>query len=197
MSKVKEKQARQRTKIIESVIPLIASEDFERISVAELCQTAGISIGTFYHYFTKKTDLLIGMLWIIDEDLEENVFPLLTHKDEAENLRVFAHGWASHIQNNGLERAKLISAINPESDELHENDRVSVQKICHIFASAQEKGQIGTQFTPQELTDFFLILLRSISTDWARREGTYDIVKKMDDLTEFFIQGCVSNKSRH
>lgn len=190
MSKVKEKQARQRTKIIESVIPLIASEDFERISVAELCQAAGISIGTFYHYFAKKTDLLIGMLWIIDEDLEENVFPLLTNKEEMENLRVFAHGWASHIQKNGLERAKLISTINPESNEFVENERVSVQKIRQIFESAQKKGQIGTQFSSEELTEYFLLMLRSVSTDWSRREGNYDIVKKLDDYTEFFILGC-------
>lgn len=190
MSKVKEKQARQRTKIIESVIPLIASEDFDRISVAELCQTAGISIGTFYHYFTKKTDLLIGMLWIIDEDLEENVFPLLTKKDDMENLRIFAHGWACHIQKNGLERAKLISTINPESEVLIESERVSVQKIRQIFTSAQKKGRIGTRFTPEELTDYFLLMLRSVSTDWSRREGNYDIVQKIDACTEFFILGC-------
>ena len=190
MSKVKEKQARARTKIIESVIPLIASEDFDRISVADLCETAGISIGTFYHYFTKKTDLLIGMLWIIDEDLEENVFPLLTNKNEMENLRIFAHGWAAHIQTHGLERAKLISTINPESEEFLEKERFSVQKIRQIFASAQKKDQIGTQFTPEELTDYFLLMLRSVSTDWSRREGSYDIVKKMDAFTEFFILGC-------
>ena len=190
MSKVKEKQAKARTQIIESVIPLIAAEDFDRLSVADLCQAAGISVGTFYHYFTKKTDLLIGMLWIIDEDLEENIFPLLTKKNEMENLRIFAHGWATHIQKNGLERAKVISTINPESEMLVEKERVSVQKVRQIFAAAQKKGQIGTAFSAEELADHFLLVLRGVSTDWARREGNYDIVKKMDALTEFFILGC-------
>ena len=190
MSRIKEKQAKRRSEIIESVIPLIASEDFDKISVSDLCETAGISIGTFYHYFTKKTDILVGLLLIIDEDLEENIFPLLTKKDEMENLRILTHGWALHIQNHSLEQSKLISAVNPESEGMLESERVSVRRIRQIFESAQKKGQIGTRFSPEKLTDFTLLMLRSVSTDWSRREGNYDIVQKIDDFTEFFIQGC-------
>ena len=125
MSKVKEKQAKRRSEIIESLIPLMTSEDFDKISVSDLCQTAGISIGTFYHYFTKKSDMLIGLLWIIDEDLKENTFPLLTNEDEMENLRMFARGWASYIQSHGLERSKLISGVNPEGWGNLEKERIS------------------------------------------------------------------------
>jgi AcrR family transcriptional regulator len=71
MSKVvKEKQAKRRSEIIESVIPLIASEDFDRISVSDIGKAAGISIGSFYHYLTQKTDILVGLMLIIDEELE-------------------------------------------------------------------------------------------------------------------------------
>lgn len=195
MSKVvKEKQAKRRSEIIESVIPLIASEDFDRISVSDICKAAGISIGSFYHYFTQKTDILVGLMLIIDEDLEENVFPLLTHEDEMENLRIFTHGWASHIQNHSLEQSKLISAVNPEVEGMLEKERVSVRRIRQIFEAAQKKGQIGTRFTTEELTEFTLLMLRSVSTDWSRREGNYDIVKKTDSFTEFFIQGCRAAK---
>ena len=132
MSKVKEKQAKRRSEIIESLIPLMTSEDFDKISVSDLCQTAGISIGTFYHYFTKKSDMLIGLLWIIDEDLKENTFPLLTNEDEMENLRMFARGWASYIQSHGLERSKLISGVNPEGWGNLEKERISFKKIQEI-----------------------------------------------------------------
>ena len=179
MSKVKEKQAKRRSEIIESLIPLMTSEDFDKISVSDLCQTAGISIGTFYHYFTKKSE-------------KENTFPLLTNEDEMENLRMFARGWASYIQSHGLERSKLISGVNPEGWGNLEKERISFKKIQEIFEAARKKGQISKRFTVDELTDFFLLMLRSVSTDWSRREGSYDIVKKMDGFTEFFIQGCQS-----
>ena len=190
MSRVKEKQARRRTEIIKSVISLITSEDFDKINVTDLCRAAGISIGTFYHYFTQKSDMLIGLLWIIDEDMEENVFPLMTHDDEMENLRIFARNWAEHINANGLVRSKLISTINPEGEGLLEKERTSVQRIRQLFKAAIQKEQVSEGYSAETLTDYFFLLLRSVSTDWSRRDGKYDIVKKMDEMTEFFIDGC-------
>ena len=74
MSKISRKQAKRRQEIIEAAIPLITSASFEEISVSDICRSIGISIGSFYHYFSKKSDLLIGLLWLIDEDLAENTF---------------------------------------------------------------------------------------------------------------------------
>ena len=70
MAKVKEKQSRRRVEILEAAIPIIAQGSFEDIGISDICREIGISIGSFYHYFTKKDDLLVGLLWIIDEDLE-------------------------------------------------------------------------------------------------------------------------------
>lgn len=187
---VRKKQARRRSEIIEAVIPLITGEDFDTISVNDLCKAAGISVGTFYHYFTQKTDMLIGLLWLIDEDLEQNVFPLLTKKDEMENLRIFAHAWANHIKEHGLERSKLIATMNLESEMLIESERSSIQRLKKIFEDAQKKGQLGKEDSVDTLTEYFLLMLRSVSNDWSRREGKYDIVQKMDDVTEFFIRAC-------
>lgn len=189
-SNVRKKQARRRSEIIEAVIPLITGEDFDTISVNDLCKAAGISVGTFYHYFTQKTDMLIGLLWLIDEDLEQNVFPLLTKKDEMENLRIFAHAWANHIKEHGLERSKLIATMNLESEMLVESERSSIQRLKKIFEDAQKKGQLGKGDSVDTLTEYFLLMLRSVSNDWSRREGKYDIVQKMDDVTEFFIRAC-------
>ena len=47
ISNVRKKQARRRAEILEAVIPLITREDFDTISVNDLCKAAGISVGTF------------------------------------------------------------------------------------------------------------------------------------------------------
>ena len=87
--------------------------------------------------------MLVGLLWLIDEDLEQNVFPLLTKKDEMENLRIFAHAWAKHIEEHGLERSKLIATMNLDSEVLVESERSSIQRLHQIFEDAQKKGQLG------------------------------------------------------
>ena len=188
MTKVKQKQSKRRIEILEAVIPLISQQSFEEISVAEICQSIGISIGSFYHYFTTKNDLLIGLLWIIDEDLVENTFPLLTNKNELENLKLFAHGWAEHVSSHGIERSKLISSINPDNEEFAEHDRPAIQKLQEIIAAGQTKKQITKEYDADTLTDLFLITMRGITQDWSRRDGSYALTERMDQSIEILLR---------
>ncbi len=180
MTKVKQKQTRRRIEILEAAIPLISQRSFEEISIAEICQAIGISVGSFYHYFTKKDDLLVGLLWIIDEDLAETTFPRLTDDSEIENLKTFAHGWAEHVSSHGIERSKLISSINPDSADFPERERPAVQKLREIIAAGQEKGQITRDCDADTLTELFLTTLRGVTLDWSRREGRYPLVERME-----------------
>ena len=188
MTKVKQKQSKRRIEILEAVIPLISQQSFEEISVAEICQSIGISIGSFYHYFTTKNDLLIGLLWIIDEDLVENTFPLLTNKNELENLKLFAHGWAEHVSSHGIERSKLISSINPDNEEFAERDRPAIQKLREIITAGQTKKQITKEYDADTLTDLFLITMRGITQDWSRRDGSYALTERMDQSIEILLR---------
>ena len=180
MTKVKQKQSRRRIELLEAAIPLISQRPFEEISVAEICRALGISVGSFYHYFRKKDDLLVGLLWIIDEDLAENTFPLLKRENEIENLKLFAHGWAVHVEGHGIERSKLISSINPDSAELSEKDRPAIRMLRALIAAGQSKGQITADFDADTLTGLFLTTLRGITLDWSRRAGSYALTERMD-----------------
>ena len=180
MTKVKQKQSRRRIEMLESAIPLISQRPFEEISVAEICRALGISVGSFYHYFRKKDDLLVGLLRIIDEDLEENTFPLLTGGDEIENLKLFAHGWAEHVASHGIERSRLISSINPDDAGVSERDRPAVRKMHALIAAGQAKGQITAEYDTDTLTGLFLTTLRGITLDWSRRAGSYGLTERMD-----------------
>ena len=188
MTKVRLKQNKRRTEILEAAIPLLTRGDFEELGIAEICREIGISTGSFYHYFTKKSDLLIGLVRIIDEDMEERVFPLLTSEDETENLRRFAHGWAEHVSAHGIERSKLISAINPESEAFPEQERSSVRKLHEVIAAGQAKGQITADCPAEELSDFFLQNMRSVTLDWSRRNGSYPLVERMDACTRLALR---------
>ena len=180
MAKVKQKQSKRRIEILEAAIPLISQSSFAEIGISEICREIGISVGSFYHYFKKKDEILVGLLWIIDEDLAENTFPLLTGENEIENLKLFAHGWAAHVAGHGIERSKLISSINPDSAEFSENDRPAVCKLHALIAAGQAKGQITADFDADTLTGLFLTTLRGITLDWSRRAGSYALTERMD-----------------
>ena len=53
-----------RQKIIDTTIKLIKTKGADHITVRNVCQAADLSIGTFYHYFRDKDDL---MMYFISE----------------------------------------------------------------------------------------------------------------------------------
>ena len=189
MSKVKEKQLRRRSEIIEAVIPLIGSVPFEQLSVNEICSAAGISVGSFYHYFEKKSDLLVGLLALIDEYLEENVYPALREGEVLPRLRAFAQEWAIYVENHSLERSKLISSVEPSNTDLSGQKRSCVIFLEGIFGQGQREGLIADSYSPHELTELYLLALRGITTDWSRNNGRYNIREKMARYMDIWLRG--------
>ncbi len=189
MSKVKEKQQRRRSEIIEAVIPLIASIPFDELSVNEICEAAGISVGSFYHYFEKKSDMLVGLLGLIDEHLESEVYPLLSDSAPIEKLLRFAVEWAGYVQAHGIERSKLISSVEPANTDLGGQKRSSVVFLENIMAEGQADGSIDSALSPAELTELYLLALRGITTDWSRNNGCYSIIEKMEGFIGIWLKG--------
>ena len=57
-----EPQADNHKKIIDATIALIKKSGADSVTVRNVCEKADVSIGTFYHYFRDKDDLMIFFL---------------------------------------------------------------------------------------------------------------------------------------
>ena len=188
MANVKLKQIQRRSEIIEKVIPLIGTVPFEELSMAEICRAAEISTGSFYHYFTKKSDILVGLLGIIDEYMEADAFPCLTSDDEIENLMIFSRHWSLYVDTHGLERSKLISSIEPAAEDLSGNKRITTVKLEEIMSRGQEKQQIRSDIGAEDLAQMFLLALRGVTVDWSRVDGRYSVREKMEQFISLYVQ---------
>lgn len=54
--------AARRTQILDAATRVFASKGFNRATIRDVAQAAGIADGTIYNYFANKTDLLMGLL---------------------------------------------------------------------------------------------------------------------------------------
>ena len=63
-----------RSKIQNTALDLFNREGFENVSVEQIAQTAGCSVGNIYHYFKSKDELAIQVTSHVDQtylELEE------------------------------------------------------------------------------------------------------------------------------
>ena len=56
-----------RRRIQETALDLFDREGFENVSVEEIAQAAGCSVGNIYHYFKSKDELAIQLTQHVDE----------------------------------------------------------------------------------------------------------------------------------
>ncbi len=71
----------RRNQIIESAIAIIAQKGFQRTTIKDIAQHAGIADGTIYNYFANKEALLFSIMERLTEaEMRE------THFAEAEEM---------------------------------------------------------------------------------------------------------------
>jgi AcrR family transcriptional regulator len=95
-----------RRSILAAARQLFASEGFHRTSVPSIVQAAGVGHGTFYEYFTSRSDVLVALSHdVLNGDPQpalESVY------DRAEWIRTYVHHYLSRYVAN-LEMSKIWS----------------------------------------------------------------------------------------
>ena len=68
----RKEQARQtEAAILQAALELARANSFDKVSVRDICQRAGITTGAFYHHFRSKEDLLSRGFAPLDRRMEE------------------------------------------------------------------------------------------------------------------------------
>ncbi|NTW72614.1 MAG: TetR/AcrR family transcriptional regulator [Eubacteriaceae bacterium] len=170
---------------------LMEKYEFETLTVRMICDSAKISVGTFYHYFHEKNDLISGILGDIDEYILENIEGKLKSEDELENLKEFGMVAIKKVTNNGYGLSVVINSIplpsTPEDRE-KEVERVFLSEPLKIIKRGQEKGQIVDEISAEKITEMFIIAFRGVVVDWARRSGSYNLEETYEQHIKYFVR---------
>ena len=82
---------------------LIAEKGFDNVTIDEICRTAGISKGLFYHYYRSKDDIIIEGYSECDEYFETHVRRSLTKENHIERIIEFIDFQILYAANLGID----------------------------------------------------------------------------------------------
>jgi AcrR family transcriptional regulator len=171
---------------------------FKRVSVEEICKTAGVSKMTYYKHFSSKTDLLKVILdGMTDEQM--NRYRSLMKQDIP-----YAHKVREIIRMK-QDQAALVSrelfqdlynGAQPELIEyLHQVMAKITQEIRNDFITAREEGHLREDVNP----DFILYMLNHM-IDLARDPRLTQIFDShnamIDALMQFFFYGILTREDK-
>lgn len=167
------------------LLELMKDKRFESITIEEISKNAGVSIGTFYHYFSSKEDIYQELFDQIEESLHQDLQGMENEGETAAVLVVFfvriaeyttelklhTH-YLSHLSNRAFSRA-----ASPVKQQLE-----------GIIRDAQKKNEISTAMDAEQMTNYLLVMVRGIILDWCIQEGRYSLSEVMRVYMEQMIR---------
>ncbi len=190
-------KSKKHQQIIDTARDLFWHHGVRRVSIEEICRTAGVSKMTFYKYFKNKIDLVLFILTKLyhegivrykaimaknipySEKIKEVVrMKLEITRDISQEM---LKDW---MQDSIPEVAELMQRIQRENFKLFLDDMVA----------AQNKGEIRKDINPQFIL-YFLNKMREIAGD-EQLINMYDSTQSLTaELVNFFFYGILTKQS--
>lgn len=184
MEKISKTAQRTKNKIMDSALELFKERGFDSVTIEEITNHAGVAKGSFYTYFSTKSDIIVDEFWKIDayyaEYSERN---LKRYKTAREKLLAFTRAQMRYVRDViGLQNLKILYAnqtIQPGSNKIITNEvRQWVRIISEIMEEGQKNGEFRTDMDARRMALLFNRSARSVFLDWCILDAQFDLVKE-------------------
>ncbi len=174
LSKLQQKRSREtRAKLISAAVDLWREHGFDETTVAEVCDAAGVSKGTFYFYFPRKEDLLLELAVTTSERTDAEVQRQLeSAQPTAELVHDLIVTMAKRTQRTPralLARTvqELLASVGQRWEDARGERSAFGQTFTRIFDRAKQRGELPDGYHPADLASMMTILLLQGMLGWA------------------------------
>ena len=167
-----------KKKIVSAAWKLFYEQGYDNTTVDDIVEESGTSKGSFYHYFEGKDALLSSLSFLIDEkyELMPSVDPQMHSVDKLLYLNRELFGVIENTVSLEL-LARLFSSQLITKGERHllDSSRVYYKILRQIISEGQQRGQIRSDITANEISKLYAVAERGLMYDWCICGGNYSL----------------------
>lgn len=188
-----------KEKICAAATDLIKSHGYEYVTVNNVCNAAEVSVGSFYHHFTNKDDLL-GYYLTAAFDNYAAEFDNISGDDVVSNV-VHCFGlYIDFLLEQGLEftqnyyttKNRNLSGNAAQGSSKHVNMPI-LEKAESLLAAAKETGFLLSEVDAKMLAEDLCIVEKGSIFDWCICSGSYDLRTSTDRLLRAHMYAYVTD----
>jgi len=183
----------KKKKIIETAWRLFYEQGYDTTTIEQIISECKVSKGTFYHYFSAKTDLFSSLSDLFDEQylaIVKNLDPTLHSFDK---LIYMSKHLFKYIEDKVPVDilAYLYSSQVTQKGEKHllNQKRYYYKVLMLIIEEGQKNNELKNERSSRELMKIYAMQERSILYDWCICEGNYPLASYGIELLSIFMQG--------
>lgn len=177
--------------IFNTALKLLDEIGFEKLTIRDIVRAAGVSIGTFYYYYSSKLDVFYETYYLADQYFEETVAPQLVQETAVERIYCFFDHYAKYCSD--ITSITLTGILFNSDNKCF--DRESTQGMLSILPElisfGQENAELRTDDSPHEVSRFLMISVRGLVYDWCIHEGCYNLSTAIQRHVERLLSGLL------
>jgi AcrR family transcriptional regulator len=180
-----------RTEIYNIAVSLMEKQGFANTTIQEISERAGVSIGTFYHYFRSKEDIFLDLFKKADEYFENTVAPKLAQAaaegSPAEELIVlYFRYYAKFNLKRGI--GNISQLYNTKNKLFIKKGRYMQVLLSELISKGQEGRELSSDMSPDVAAANLFIASRGVIYDWCIHEGSYNLEQKMESYMRLLVK---------
>ncbi len=167
-----------REKLLRTSMELIAGEGYRNVTVSRICKECGVSVGTFYQYFSAKRDIIVLM------DREHNEYlgsacEIVPGKSARELYLDFVEKYMERIESSGLVLSKSLMLGQLEDNVGDDEAGVHLQRefLGKVLARGRETGEFSAagSMTDEAFFEVFSVTINGILVTWFLNHEKIDL----------------------
>ena len=185
------KRSNTKARIVTAAWKLFYEKGYENTTVEDIVFESATSKGSFYHYFDGKDDLLGSLSMLFDEKYEELQKTMDPDMHALDKLVYLNHELFTMIDASiSVELlARLLSSQLVTRGEKHllDRSRTYFKLLQQIIRQGQERGELTTAYSANELVKNYAMFERALMYDWCLSFGEYALAKYADRMMPTFL----------
>ncbi len=193
MNDAKEKRGLDtRRKILDAGTQLMKEQGFESLTVRKICERAGVSVGSFYHFFNSKDELFSEFQMHADQQDQS----LLEKKGLLEYIVAL---YLQHIDNccdMGVEFTSNYYNPRNKAFNIHTRRPGSYPASLYgpLLAKAQSQGEVKTLLPAYAIVEDLRAIVVGNVFIWCSSDGMWDVRSNTERMLRTYLQTIFTEK---
>jgi AcrR family transcriptional regulator len=181
-------------KIYNTALKLFYKSGYDKVTVDDICEAAGVSKGAFYDHFKSKDQVIIDLFLMADEIYGEYAERELgRQKNITDRLLLLGRRAVKYSNDMGIDiiQVSYRAQINThkKTASIASEKRALFKLLLKLIEQGQARGEIRTDLSAEDITRIMVRCVRGVIYDWCLVNGRFNLIKEADKAIAILMKG--------
>lgn len=194
------KSQQVKDKIFQAAKDLMRKHGYEYLTVANVCVSAGVSAGSFYHHFENK-DQLMAYYFISGYQKFQKQFEAIDGPDFIENMvkvydlhLIYCQEQDLGFMKNFYNSSNKGLCSTPGLDGECVVNAPLISKSVDVLVKALNNGHLTESVAPRPLAFEICILIKGCIFEWCLTDRRLPLLEQAGVMIKTYLRGLVTEK---